>query len=176
MARNRFVSGDVVRLYLVDVHRRAYKELEAKLREAKTPEDIAKLTADLAAERLSLAEAEKDGDWIDVKADLNAGEARGIYADLVKDMHFGERASLDPKRVGVTKILAFLVGWSFVGADGKPVPHGEAAVNNLDTETYHEIDRAIDAHEAAIEKAREERKNGRAGENKLSPISPSVAE
>ena len=130
MARNRFVSGDVVRLPL------------------------------------------SDGDFIDVKKELNAGEGRGIYTSLVKEMHFGEKATLDPQQVGLTKILAYIVGWSFVGADSKPVPFSASALNNLDAETYAEIETAIDAHEAAIEKARAERKNGRAGESTLNPISP----
>jgi hypothetical protein len=99
-----------------------------------------------------------DGDWIDVKQELNAGEQRQIYAGLVKDMRAGETPTLDPEKVGLTRILAYLVGWSFVDASGRPVAYGESAVKNLDMDTYREIDAAIAAHDDAADKARDEKK------------------
>ena len=101
-----------------------------------------------------------DGDWIDVKKELNAGEQRLVFAGLVKDMHAGNpQVTLDPKLVGLTKLTAYVVGWSFVDAAGKSVEVCEGAINALDGDTYAEIVAAVDAHEDQIEQARAARKN-----------------
>lgn len=102
-----------------------------------------------------------DGDWLDVKSELNAGETRRVYTNLVKKMKAGEAAELNPEQVGKTKIQEYVVGWSLVGFDGKPMPFTPVALDSLDAETYAEISNAIDQHEEAVEKARTERKNGR---------------
>ena len=117
MARNRFVTPEVVRLTL------------------------------------------SQGDWIDVKKELNAGEERRFFTDLVKVMHAGERAELQPDRVGKTQMLAYIVGWSFRGHDDKPVPFSEAALDNLDQDSYTEIFEAIDKHVEGVDRARTLRKN-----------------
>jgi len=100
-----------------------------------------------------------DSDFIDIKKELTAGEQRLIYSSLVKTLSFGEKAVLDPRMVGMTKIMAYLVAWSFTDSDGRPVSVSESAVNNLDLDSYSEIEKAIDAHDAAAEAARVERKN-----------------
>lgn len=107
-----------------------------------------------------------DGDFVDVKKELNAGEQRQVFAGMVRDITPGERALVDPAKVGVTKLMAYILGWSFVDADGKPVPFSESGLNALDTETYAEVVAAIDAHEEAVEKARAMRKNAATGEAK----------
>jgi hypothetical protein len=150
MSRCRFVQPEVVRLHLVDVHRRALAALD----DTATPSARAALEARLTA-------AEADGDFIDVKKELTAGEQRSVFTNLVKTMHAGEKAELNPQQIGTTKILAYVIGWSFVDANGAPVPFSESALNNLDTESFAEITQAIDAHEEAIEKARDARKNAR---------------
>ncbi len=94
--------------------------------------------------RLALTE----GDFIDVKRDLNAGE----YFDLLTAMADRQKFS---------KILAYLVGWSFVGPDEHPIPYAiddpEAArrdtIGALDKASLRELIAAIDAHEAAQESA-----------------------
>jgi len=100
-----------------------------------------------------------DNDFIDIKKELTAGEQRLIFTSLVKQMSFGEKAILEPRMVGMTKILAYLVAWSFLDSEGRPVPVSESAVNNLDLDSYSEIEQAIDAHDATVEAARAERKN-----------------
>lgn len=100
-----------------------------------------------------------DGDWIDVKKTLNAGESRNVLTRLVKTMHFNEKAEIDPAQVGLSKVVEFLVGWSFVDANGKSVPVSESAINNLDGDTYAELVKAIDAHEEASDAAQEALKN-----------------
>ena len=92
-----------------------------------------------------------DGDFIDLKKTLNAGEYRGILAGTVKDMILGERTVLDPRLVGLTMILAYLFGWSFLDHEGQPVPVSESAILALDIATYTEIEAAVEAHHDANE-------------------------
>lgn len=116
-----------------------------------------------------------DDEWIDIKRELNAGETRRIYTDLITDFRAGEQAKLDPRAVGLTKMLNYIVGWSFCDAQDRPVPFSQAALENLEPGTYKEVNEAVEKHDQAVEKAREERKNGKAGESASSPTSPSVA-
>lgn len=173
MAWSPFVQPDVVRLHLVDVYTRAHAALEVQLKSTKDRKALAKLKADLAHAVADIADAKKKGLWIDVKKELTAGEQRGVFGRLVKDLHFGEKASLIPEQVGLSKIMAYLVGWSFPDVEGKPVPLSEDAVNNLDASTYGEIVSAIDHHEETIETARQARKNARSTERASSGISAS---
>jgi len=111
-----------------------------------------------------------DGEWIDVKRELNAGEQRRVFSRLVKALHFNEKAEVNPEQVGLSKVVEYVVDWSLVDAGGKRVPVSEAAIGNLDGDTYGEIVRAVDVHENEIESARELRKNDPAGESKSKAI------
>src|SRR5262245_21399021 len=53
--------------------------------------------------RLSLS----NGDFLDVKRELNAGEHRGVFADMVKGgvVKQGEIPELDLRKVGITRAL-----------------------------------------------------------------------
>jgi len=168
--RNRFIAPEVVRIQLAEVQRRAHQLLIT----TGPPQPDGKparpaTAAEIETSAARVRQAEEDADWIDVKAELNAGEARQVYTDLVVDMRQGERVQLDPKKVGLTKILAYVVGWSFTDATGKPVPFSEAALLNLSPEDYAEVDAAVSAHETTSEKARAERKNGQGSASSLSP-------
>jgi hypothetical protein len=100
--------------------------------------------------RLSLS----GGDFVDVKRELNAGE----YFDLLV-------AQAD--RQSYAKILAYVIGWSFVGTDEKPVPYSldmpETArrdtVRSLDKDTSRELLAALDKHEQAVDAARAKKKD-----------------
>jgi hypothetical protein len=105
--------------------------------------------------RLSLS----DGDWIDVKKELNAGEQRKVFTNLVKNMQAGEKPELNPDQVGKTKLMAYIVDWSLVDAKGERVKFTEGALDGVDSDTYGEIVKAVDAHDEAAEHAREARKN-----------------
>jgi hypothetical protein len=104
-----------------------------------------------------------DGHWIEVRKRLNAGESRKMFARVVKDMTAGEKAQLDPEQVGLTKLVAYVLGWSFPGLDGKPVPFSVAAMDNLDPDVYAEMIKAIDEHIEAQDAARSAEKNELAG-------------
>lgn len=114
-----------------------------------------------------------DGEWIDAKQELTAGEQRHYMAGYVIEMKAGERATVDPERVGVTRILEYVVAWSLLGFDGKPEPFSESALRAVDMDTYREIDATIDAHEVAIAVRRDARKNGQDGATTSPAISPS---
>lgn len=116
-----------------------------------------------------------DGDYLDVKKELTAYEQRRIFSQLVTTMHAGEKTVLDPAKVGKTKILEYVVGWSLLGADGSPEPFSEAALDALDIETYREIEQAVDAHDVANEQAREARKKKTAGTPDSDPTSASLS-
>jgi hypothetical protein len=117
-----------------------------------------------------------DGDFIDVKKELNAGEQRRLFAHMMRDMVPGEKVTLIPEQVGRTKLIEYVVGWSFTDADGKPVPVSESAIDNLNTTTYAEMVKAVDDHEAAQEAKREQEKNSRDGESASSAISASPSD
>lgn len=114
-----------------------------------------------------------DGEYIDVKQELTAGEQRRIFSGLVKEHRAGETALLDSEQVGKTKLLEYLVGWSLVGLDGHPEPVSASAIDHLDVDTYREIVQAIEAHDERVEAARAARKNGQGGEKVSPAISPS---
>jgi membrane-bound lytic murein transglycosylase MltF len=109
--------------------------------------------------RLALTEDE----WIDVKRELNAGEQRRVMAGYVKEMRSGETATIDPERVGKTRLLEYIVGWSLTGFTGQPEPFDESALDCLDMDTYNELVDALDAHDAQISATREARKKNRVG-------------
>jgi hypothetical protein len=113
--------------------------------------------------------------WIDVKEELNAGEARKVYSGLVKKMHPGEPTELDPERVGLTLLLAYIVGWSALNRDGRPEPIDESSFDNLTQDRYREVMDAVTAHDAAVAAKREARKNGQDGETPSARTSPSRA-
>jgi len=116
-----------------------------------------------------------DDDWIEVKKELNAGEERRVFSRLVKTMHFSEKPEIDPEQVGLSKVVEYLVGWSLTDAAGKRVPVSEAALKNLDGDTYGEIVKVIDAHDEAVIVARDARKNATGGTTKSSGTLSSVA-
>src|SRR5262245_43795916 len=105
-----------------------------------------------------------DGAYIDVKKELNAVESRTRLSDQLKDT--GE-PTLDVSKVGISKLLAYLLGWSFVGRDNERIPYRleqpedirRATIDSLDKATYRELIVAVDAHEAREEAALEATKN-----------------
>jgi hypothetical protein len=121
--------------------------------------------------RLSLS----DGDFIDAKRELNAGEQRRVFSRMVRDMTPGEKLTLKADEVGRTKLSEYIVGWSFTDVDGKPVPVSDSAIDNLDTDTYAELVKAIDEHEAAETAKREARLKNRASASGSKTISESAA-
>lgn len=99
-----------------------------------------------------------DDQYLDVKRELTFGEYRRIQTDMMKGpMVQGEPIALDLEKVGITRLLAYLVGWSLVDGDGRPVPVSDGAIRQLEAERAREIVDAITAHEDAQDRARLER-------------------
>lgn len=111
-----------------------------------------------------------DGDWIDVIRELNAGE----YFDCILEM---------TERKRFAKILAYVIGWSFVDLDGSPLPYSvelpieerRAIVAAQDTGTIREMIVALDRHEAAANAAIDAKKKIPPSSSTSSPPSGSVA-
>ena len=112
-----------------------------------------------------------DGDILEVKRTLNAGEYRALIYSQFKESADGEKVVLDHSKVGMAKLLAYIVGWTFVGFNGQPLPYrpapeepehiGGARIDGLDQETYRELIAAVTAHEEREEAALEAQKKTR---------------
>lgn len=116
------------------------------------------------------------GDFIDLKRELNTGEYREMLADQYKESSDPERtAVVNLRRVGLSRVMAYLMGWSFVDLDGKPLLVSEGAVKACEVATFREILQAVDAHHEASEKEQDARKNALDGGTVSSPTLPSAA-
>ena len=91
-----------------------------------------------------------DGDFIDIKNELTAGEEREAFARMTKVLEAGRRPQLDPEQVELSTLVAYVVGWSLLDAEGQPVEVMEDAFKALDSATFLEIYKAIEAHEQAL--------------------------
>ncbi|HXI32163.1 MAG TPA: hypothetical protein VNG89_27175 [Vicinamibacterales bacterium] len=122
-----------------------------------------------------------DGDYVDVKRQLTAGEYRKLLYDQFKNTAVGEKVTLDHAKIGTSKLLAYILGWSFVSViDQQPIPYDpqdpeelrrSALDDLLDPETYRELIAAVDAHEAREEAALEAQKKTRSTAPALSVTS-----
>lgn len=122
--------------------------------------------------RLPLSE----GEWIDVKRELNTGEYRRVFARQLKEMSYGDKAVVDPSQVGLSKVVEYIVAWSFKDLAGKSTQPCESTILALDSQTFGEIVSAVDSHEEAMDGLREKEKNVRDGANASKAISPSPSE
>lgn len=100
-----------------------------------------------------------DGDWIEVKRQLTVGEERKAFQAIVGEVKDGWRRP-NVEMVGVAEVEAYLVDWSFRDGHDKPVPLSRDAILQLDSESYNEIEAALQKHVADEQAARAERKNG----------------
>lgn len=94
-----------------------------------------------------------DGDWIEIKERLTYGEQQRLAGGaLTRVRGAGDNAAidLDFERYTLLRMLTWLVDWSFVGANGKPVRVSMSSIAALDPDTAAEIDAAITAHIEAL--------------------------
>lgn len=108
-----------------------------------------------------------DEDWILVKKHLTAGEHRRAQVRVIKSLSPGEKMELDPEQVGLTLVLAYMLDWSILDAEGRPIIIRDqsedklrAALTDLDPEKFAEIVDAVTAHDAAMvtERAQEKKR------------------
>jgi hypothetical protein len=121
-------------------------------------------------------------DWLIVKKRLTAGEARDAFARMVTRMQAGERAQLDPRLVGVSRVAAYLVDWSFQDDTGAPLVIKEQPTDlvidilgAIADDAYAEVLQAVDAHIEQMDREREALKKTPIGAPASSPISDSPA-
>jgi hypothetical protein len=173
MATSPFVKPKQVRLALADVLQKRYDALLAA--KPKFTKDIKKWKDDGAALLQQIAYRKIGGDWVEVKAELSAGEAREAFTDMISEATAGEAWKLDPRRVGISKLLQYLVSWSFLmDPDGDEVaPLNEDSLRLMDIETFNELVALVDWHDEQAAAKREARKNDLIGESKSRAISPS---
>jgi hypothetical protein len=125
--------------------------------------------------KLSIA----DGDWLLVKTRLTAGEDRQIFGRMVKKMVAGEKPEIDAMQAGISTVVEYLLDWSIVDPDGKPVVIRDqppqviaAACDALDSESFREIQDAINQHVETQKMRLDEEKKLTTG----APASPVISE
>jgi len=97
-----------------------------------------------------------DGDFLTVKKELNAGEYHALVIEGVANKPFAV-------------VIAYLVSWSLVGLGEQPIAYSvhqstddrRDVLSSLDVPTIVEIVAALDAHQAANERAIQEKKTTR---------------
>jgi hypothetical protein len=104
-----------------------------------------------------------DGDWIEVKVELTAGETRDLYGRMRPYVVPGEPNQLIAKEVGIARLIAYVIDWSLRDRAGKPVPVNEKTIDGVDMDTFQEMLAAVDAHITRHDEHRLAEKNGRAG-------------
>ncbi len=109
-------------------------------------------------------------DWVEVKQELTSGEHRRMFLAQLNSTELGSKPTLDLKNVGVSRVLGYVVDWSFVGFDDKPLPVTAETLDKFDGETFQELLAAIDTHHEAWEKAVDARKNAQTGATVSSTI------
>jgi len=97
------------------------------------------------------------GDWLLVKKHLTAGEQRAIFKRMMRDGITGDQ--IDSVRVGWSKMIGYLLDWSFQNADGTPIAVADksdeeigAALDAIDVDSFREVLKAIEAHEESVAK------------------------
>jgi hypothetical protein len=102
------------------------------------------------------------GDSITIRRRLSSGERREMFSRMYRD----QSVVVDPMRVHMAVLTAYLLDWSFVDEEGRKVPiadlardHLENILNDLDPESFAEIYAAIDAHVETDDALRSAEKN-----------------
>lgn len=119
-------------------------------------------------------------DWLTVKTELTAGETRALMRESARPAAPGV-LELDPIAASVALVVAYLLDWTFLDADSKPIVIADqapavvrAALDHLDPSAAEEVLAAISAHDSANRAARAEEKKHLNGAITPVAISPSV--
>lgn len=117
-----------------------------------------------------------DGDWLDVKKRLTVGETRAAFQAIIGEVNqqTGWRRP-NVEMAGVSEMAAYIVRWSFRDPQDLPVPVSVDAIKQLDSESFTEIEKALEKHIAAVEAELDAEKNARGGASKSEVTSPSAA-
>lgn len=97
-----------------------------------------------------------DGDWIEVKRELNTGDSKRLEGAGLKPPVMVEGRVISPIDWTVYELeraLIFLTDWSLKGADDKPLPLNLDSLKAIDPPSFDEINNAIVKH--TVDKAKE---------------------
>jgi len=119
------------------------------------------------------------GDYLIVKAQLNAGETLEVFARMrLAD----DPDHVDPLQVGPAIAIGYLLDWSLTDDTGRivsirnqPADVVLGALRALEYDDYTEILEAVQAHDTALQAARAEKKTRRAGPTPSDRSSRSLA-
>lgn len=98
-----------------------------------------------ATDRINIS----DGDWIEVKRELNTGDQKRVDScGLKPPVLLNERIyrPVDWGLFEMEKALVWLTEWSITGTDGKVLELNLDSVMSLEQETFNEINDAITMH------------------------------
>lgn len=103
-----------------------------------------------------------DGDWVEVKHELTAGEQAKMSGSAMRMMRpenkdTGEAAAfeIDSTRLAFARLEAYLTDWSFRDSTDKPVSITRDTLSALSGDTLTELNAVLDAH---LESGRQEKK------------------
>lgn len=118
-----------------------------------------------------------DGQWLQVKKYLTAGETRRTFRRMMR-LGADGRDQIDPLQVGLSKIISYVIEWSLTDREGahlslRGLPEDQVAsyLEQLHPDRFAEILAAVERHEAAVEAE----KKILTGDPKSSPTSQSPA-
>ena len=102
-----------------------------------------------------------EGDWVEIKVRLTAGEQKRLQSSAIThlakdDAHPDEgQFTLNIPAMAVARILTWLVDWSFKDKNGRTAPLTRESVEALDVDTFEELEAVVTAH---IKRQDEEKK------------------
>lgn len=124
-------------------------------------------------ETVRLPLAGDDGDWIEVKRELTAGEAKAMRtsaftymagkpegAPQTQDNEGDVKIGVDWKKLGLANILTYVTDWNAKDAQGRPVRFCREAVEQLSEADFGRIEQALTAHKEAVEAEKKMTKAG----------------
>jgi hypothetical protein len=130
------------------------------------------------------------GDTITVKRFLTAGEFRVLIKASAKPIRLDAATAasgqdlmfeVDPAESGVGIVLAYLLDWTFTDFDGRPIVIRDqppsvvrAALDAIDSQSYMEVQKAIQAHDQTMRAFIADEKKTTAGATTPAPTSPSA--
>lgn len=119
-----------------------------------------------------------DGDTITIRKRLDNGERRAMFARMYQAGV--TPLKVDPMKTGLGMIVAYLVDWTLVDEDGRPVPIADLSaddlavvIDHLESADFTEIKEAIERHVERDDAALEEKKRMNGAPESLA-ISPSA--
>lgn len=92
-----------------------------------------------------------DGDWIEVKKQLNVGEQKQLEAAGVTRSALGPPI-IDWQEYQIGRAAVWITDWSFADETGKQREFSVEALKAVDVDTFQEIQAALNAHIEAGDK------------------------